>query len=497
MTGQSHALPGSYNPWTLEPRFGFNWSPFGPNVGMVFSGGFGLFGTTLPAGFVDNLVANLPGDPTFTVGGMPFAPGVSGNVQSAAAAAANALRTGFANGATWSDLNTAVMSATGGSTGFPAPNFFNAGQNYHTPRIQEWDLQFQKSFGDKSSLQLKYVGNHGIWEQINNTGLNAYCGATPVATAGTTTPCLTALGFTGAGFSGLPAAPIDPRFNVITEFTAGYNSNYNGFTASFVRRFSALQLQLNYTWSHALDYVSNAGQPNEPFTLNSNTSITNPQNPFNVFQNMYGNADYDVRHYVSANYVYSTPRNVFHGFFGRLLGDWTVAGTVFWHTGLPFTAVDNATGPTLSAYGYGGANVNGSTFADQTGGYGAPIVCGSQYAHTLTTGCPGMVNNFALDTTGFGNQRRNQIYGPNFFDTDLSLSKEFPIPHWENARLSIGATAFNLFNHPNFDQPVGDVANSSFGLIQANVNPPTSIYGAFLGADASPRLLQSQIKLVF
>jgi hypothetical protein len=31
----------------------------------------------------------------------------------------------------------------------------------------------------------------------------------------------------------------------------------------------------------------------------------------------------------------------------------------------------------------------------------------------------------------FGNQRRNQIYGPVFFDTDLSLMKTFHVPHWE------------------------------------------------------------------
>jgi hypothetical protein len=108
-----------------------------------------------------------------------------------------------------------------------------------------------------------------------------------------------------------------------------------------------------------------------------------------------------------------------------------------------------------------------------------------------------MAANFAADVNGFGNQRRNQVYGPHFFNTDLTLAKEFHIPRWEQGRLSFGITAFNLFNHPNFDQPVGDVADPSFGTIQNTVNAPTSIYGSFLGADASPRLLQTQIKLIF
>jgi hypothetical protein len=63
--------------------------------------------------------------------------------------------------------------------------------------------------------------------------------------------------------------------------------------------------------------------------------------------------------------------------------------------------------------------------------------------------------------------------------------------------IAVQAEAFNLFNHPNFDQPDGDIASPNFGSIVSNVNAPTSIYGSFLGADASPRLIQTQIKLTF
>jgi hypothetical protein len=230
--------------------------------------------------------------------------------------------------------------------------------------------------------------------------------------------------------------------------------------------------------------------------LNTNLSVTNPQNPFNVFQNMYGNADYDVRHNFSGNVVYTSP--IRHG-WASALSDWTVGGTVFWHSGLPFTVVDSGTGSTLSAYGYGGVLAGGgglATFADQTGGSG--IVCGAQYAALNAAPCPGMANNFIPDTAGFGNQRRNQLRGPRFFDTDLTLMKNFRLsPLGEAGRISFGITAFNVFNHPNFDQPVGDVADPAFGTIFSTVNPPTSIYGSFLGADASPRLLQTQVRLTF
>jgi hypothetical protein len=104
---------------------------------------------------------------------------------------------------------------------------------------------------------------------------------------------------------------------------------------------------------------------------------------------------------------------------------------------------------------------------------------------------------FSPATDGFGNQRRNQFYGPKFFDTDLTVMKSFNIPKWEHAKLSFGAQFFNLFNHPNFDQPVADVANPQFGLINATVNTPTSILGSFLGGDASPRLIQLKASLTF
>jgi hypothetical protein len=42
--------------------------------------------------------------------------------------------------------------------------------------------------------------------------------------------------------------------------------------------------------------------------------------------------------------------------------------------------------------------------------------------------------------------------------------KNFRFPHWEGAELQIGAQAFNVLNHPNFDQPVGDMANPQLDL---------------------------------
>jgi hypothetical protein len=73
------------------------------------------------------------------------------------------------------------------------------------------------------------------------------------------------------------------------------------------------------------------------------------------------------------------------------------------------------------------------------------------------------------------------------------------MPHWETGKLKVGAQFFNVFNHPNFGQPIANTAygSSLMGTIQSAVNPPTSILGSFLGGDASPRLVQLTAKFEF
>ena len=95
------------------------------------------------------------------------------------------------------------------------------------------------------------------------------------------------------------------------------------------------------------------------------------------------------------------------------------------------------------------------------------------------------------------NQTRNQFYGPHYFDTDMTIMKYTRIPHWETAKLGIGAQFFNLLNHPNFQSPINDINSNSFGQVLGTVNPPTSILGSFLGGDASTRLIQLTAKFNF
>ena len=96
---------------------------------------------------------------------------------------------------------------------------------------------------------------------------------------------------------------------------------------------------------------------------------------------------------------------------------------------------------------------------------------------------------------GFSSQRRNQYTGPRFFDMDMGLFKTFKVT--EGVQLGIGAQAYNVFNHPNFQNPDSTLGDSTFGQINAMQPMPTSPYGVFLGFDSSVRVVQVSGKIIF
>src|SRR5579864_6235773 len=457
-TGLHQAL-GTYTKVSWQPRVGFAWSPFS-SAGPVIRGGFGLFTDMFPATIADYLLNNAPLNNLFITGAGALSPGQPRNQASLASRANASFLTGFYAGETLGQIQAQDPL-------FVPPSFYNAAHRIIAPQYEEWNLQVEQPLGTKSSVALNYVGNHGVHEASQNAGLNAY----------SPTP-----------FGDLPLAPTDPRFGTITEVSTPAISNYNGLSLTAKHQFNSVQVQANYTWSHALDEVSNAGFLT--YSLLSNISVLSPQDPFNLRRYNYGNADYDTRHYFSLNYVWNAP--YWKGPKVALSG-WVFSGTIFARSGLPFTVVDGNQTGNLSAFNYGGnlSGIGAFVFANYLGG--APSSCGSGAVNKpcLTTAM------FSPASTGFGIQRRNQFYGPRYFDTDFTVMKNFKVPHWEAARIGVGAQFFNLFNHPNFDQPVGDISNANFGSIISTVNTPTSILGSFLGGDASPRLIQFKGSLTF
>ena len=81
------------------------------------------------------------------------------------------------------------------------------------------------------------------------------------------------------------------------------------------------------------------------------------------------------------------------------------------------------------------------------------------------------INAFAVEPTydgtpgeTIGTVGRNSLRGPAYFQLDLSEVKNFPIT--ERVTMQFRADIFNIFNHPNFENPSGGICNSVQSAIQ-------------------------------
>jgi hypothetical protein len=446
-----------------EPRVGIAWRP-GNSDKTVIRTGAGIFADQLPGGLTEAAAFNSPGFNAFTIGNGTLAPGVAGGLFSTTAQANQALLSQFKSGGSFNSISQAVP-------GFAAPNLNSFPNTFFQPTYYKWNFEIEQAVGAKMMLSVNYAGMHGSHIPVGDQGLNAYCPASVCP----------------SGFAGLPAAPPNAALGQVTQYLSAGNASYNGLTVSLQRQLSSgIAFNLNYTWSHALDDVSNGGVVNEPFgILATNISVTAPQNPFNIRGN-YGSSDYDVRHYVSATLLFSDFLR--HAGFrwgpNRVFGGWTLSSNWFFRTGLPFTLTDASATGTLAGYNYG---TDAAIFASPltsipsscTNAVNSPCLGTSQFAPSAAvTGFP----------TGFGTGGRNSIYGPHFFDVDIALSKSVALG--EHVTFTFGAQAYNAFNHTNFDQPVADISNPQFGSSIAAVGPPTSLLGSFVGAGSSPRFVE-------
>jgi hypothetical protein len=219
-----------------------------------------------------------------------------------------------------------------------------------------------------------------------------------------------------------------PLLMVLTDAQSFYNS----FQLSVSKHNSHnLSWQASYTFSHSVDDASSnvsIEAVNEPATT---------QNPFNRKGDR-GRSGFDIRHNFVANVVYELP-------FGRgsQFGGWQISAIANVHSNVPFTPVlafDNAglqslltsERPDLAGDPYKGVCPNGFRV-------GSPS-------------CWFNPSAFALPPPGdFGTAGRNILRGPAFAQFDVALEKGFKLK--EGMKITLGAEAYNLLNHPNFAVP--------------------------------------------
>jgi hypothetical protein len=423
----------------FAPRLGFAYQL---NPATVVRASYGIFWQAEEIGTYSN---PSPGfnPPYYILAVFPSLPGPTVN------ATVNKLTTGFPANAITSGFDPTSVGYTR-----LQPNFADG-------YVQEWNLTVQRQLGSTSSVEVSYMGSKGT-HLINGATGNQ---ATPSPDK-------------DAPFQ--PRRPIPSLFSETFDIFSNAYSNYNGLGITFRRNFShGLSANVAYTWSHALDIASssNLGSGNNGYYRSE------------ANQNWeYGNADIDHRHRLTAYYTWQLPfghgrafASHASGLVDHIIGGWTHLGIWSWHTGNYFTPVID--------------NDYSNSGAPQAR---PDLTCNpnNNAPHTVTdwfnTSC------FALPQRGtYGNAGRNIILGPGYFNTNLSLMKDF---HFTETRyLQFRAEFFNAFNHTNF---TGISGLTAFTPPEAPINQPqtgtldVSQMGSILSSFA-PRQVQLALKFYF
>ena len=238
---------------------------------------------------------------------------------------------------------------------------------------------------------------------------------------------------------------------------------YESLQASLGKRYTnGFTFMFTYTFGKLEDYYSatNLGQT--------------PQNPYNM-RSDWGRSDFDRRHVFNASVVYAIP--FFHEaptVARYVFGHWQASTIVGASSGLPFSATTGSDA-SLTGVGYDRPNVVGIPFRN---GYSSRTDELSNYFNTAA---------FVKNNPGqYGNAGRNILTGPGLTNASLTLVRDFPISD-KLGKLQFRSEVFNIFNHPNFGQPDGVLADKTFGQIlttgTANI--------------ADPRIVQFAIKYQF
>lgn len=418
-------FPADWN--NLAPRFGFAWD-LGGNGRTVIRGAYGLFYRTAPLNIervansgsaFRSLSTDIQNPPSFQD---PYANFPSGAPFPFSPPAASALKT-------YRFVRPVVTSLLD-----PAS---------HTGYTQQWNLTVERQLRSGLGVSASYVGNHSI-------GILAAYQANPAAFR------------PGATAANTDARRIFPGFGPLGVTSPWEFGNYNSLQLQVVKRATqGLSLVANYVYSRCMDDASaqvqgaDAGGGSQIHKFNRRAD--------------YAPCDFDIAQTANFSLVYDLPRfNSLPAPASRLMNGWRLTSIVAARSGLPFT-VSSGRDNSLSGIPF-------NDLADQLGLRSERPAGADPLQQWFNTSA--FVEN-ALGT--FGTAQRNSLRGPRFWSVDLGLLKDTQLS--EKVQLQFRFEGFNILNHANFNNPVGNVSN-------------TNNFGKILGA-GDPRILQFALKLAF
>jgi len=420
----------------FAPRVGFAWDVFGTQR-LVIRGGGAISYDRIWNNLFENIRFNAPFFSFATVGafgggaGVPAGPIATPGLYSVPFTPANT-----------AEFNNPLFNPV------PAPRHMD--ENLVTPYVQQFNLGVQYEFWTNFLFEANYIQTGGR----NLTGIidiNTFDGRT----------------------RGGSTRRINPSIGGDNFRTNAFKSTYHG--GQFIlrnRTWKGLQFNTHYTFAKALDEMSDA------FNSRSGARPTDNQN-ISIDR---GRADFDIRHRFVAGFTYDLP------FFkdNRWLGGWVMSGVVQMQSGVPFSVFHSGQDPNADGYltdravflgsDVSAAYTNDSSPAD---GFFDPDLFEGMNTRVARLGAAagcGPGNGVVISNTRWwcnGTSGRNVFTGPAFNNVDFGVHKKFKIT--EGTSIQLQANAFNLFNHPNFGLPVGNLTSSQVGRSIATVGNPRVI----------------------
>jgi len=263
----------------------------------------------------------------------------------------------------------------------------------------------------------------------------------------------------------------NPQFGQIFYFDSSGDSYYHGLIVDIERRFQqGLTMRLSYTYGKSIDDMSI-----DPVGAISGggLSTTNSRTPTDArnFRLDRSRSDFDDRHVLTLNYLYELPfgkgrrwaKNL-PGALNQVVGGWTITGIYTYQSGEPFTL--NSGQLTVHNMKQSRADIHGPFIQPQlqnVSGVTGPVEW--QVGPRITDptdpnyNCRNVLDPsgkatstfFCIPRPGQFGAGRNIAQGPSFWNMDFGVLKDFTVT--ERIKLQFRTEFFNVFNHPNFENP--------------------------------------------
>ena len=317
--------------------------------------------------------------------------------------------------------------------------------------VQQWSGSIEKSLGSEMTLELGYLGSHGVHLQRSHLINNAPPGPGAI---GPRRP------FTTLSF--LPGMVLPDNISIAnTTFpVSGINLLENSAQSWYEAGYVNVRRRLAKGWSFLANYTYAKSLSDAPDFRSPMFESAAPQNNANL--TLEKAPACDIRHRFALSTVYAIPGLKNSGFVGSVTKNWRLSAIYQAQSGFPFTI--SVFGDTANAGTLLGENPIRANYTGQP-------VFGSG-----TRTADAWFNPAAFSTPAaftFGNVGRNSVYGPGMQTLDLALQREFAVT--ETLKVQIRAEAFNALNHTNLGTPNRFVNTPQFGTITEAATPGREI----------------------